>query len=164
MYIVTSVLFGLNLLTTSASASPIENAPVNFPLWRTSANKELLPDAATPEDIDMDLEESELVSHNDLSSVTTLESYPNPLVNPSACRRHDLEESYVCDPDRVLSRSEADKIEEYLMQLRRKSLHTCGSRELPYMLAVAVIRQLPVGVDANTFAAELLDRWGLGHA
>merc|ERR1711870_123994 len=32
------------------------------------------------------------------------------------------------------------------------------------MLAVAVIRQLPVGVDANTFAAELLDRWGLGHA
>ncbi|SBS81302.1 RNA-binding protein NOB1, putative [Plasmodium ovale curtisi] len=41
----------------------------------------------------------------------TLENFPNPFIHPSLCNRSGLKYSYICDPNKMLSRNIADKIE-----------------------------------------------------
>ncbi|KAF8822634.1 putative MOLO1 domain-containing protein, partial [Cardiosporidium cionae] len=117
----------------------------------------------------------------------TLESYPAPLLQPTACNRRGLEASYVCDPEHIFTRTQADQIEEYLVNFRGSSFHFCkGFGYMPYMsvryalvkdilscmlssttilcsLAVALLSHLPENISAEIMAMELLERWGLGH-
>ncbi|GIX66290.1 RNA-binding protein NOB1, putative [Babesia caballi] len=94
---------------------------------------------------------------------TTLENFPDPFVNPKACNRLDVSESYVCDPDRILSEVEADRVDELLSLQRHDSAHHCeGLGSVPFRLGVAVINWLPAE-DMASLADELLVRWRLSH-
>lgn len=98
-----------------------------------------------------------------VTKVTTLENFPSPFANPKECNRMDLRESYVCDPDRMLTKVEADRIDELLGLQRSGSLHHCeGLGNVPFQLGVAIIDWLPEE-DIVTLADELLKRWRLCH-
>ncbi|CDR95941.1 hypothetical protein, conserved [Babesia bigemina] len=98
-----------------------------------------------------------------VKNATTLENYPDPLVNPKECNRPGVRESYICDPDRILSEVEADRIDEVLSLQRDSSSHHCeGLGEVPVRLGVAIINWLPEE-DMHTLAKELLERWRLSH-
>ncbi|EAN33574.2 phosphatase family protein [Theileria parva strain Muguga] len=94
---------------------------------------------------------------------TTLENFPNPFMNPIECNRVNVQESYVCDPDKVLNNSEADRLDELLSLERLNSIHHCeGFGDVPYKIGVALINRIP-REDLSTLADELLDRWKLSH-
>nr|PVC52301.1 hypothetical protein MACL_00000849 [Theileria orientalis] len=94
---------------------------------------------------------------------TTLENFPNPFMNPIECNRINVEESYICDPDKILKTSEADRIDELLSLERLSSTHHCeGYGEVPYKIGVAIINSI-AKEDVNTLADELLERWKLSH-
>ncbi|GFE53635.1 rRNA maturation factor [Babesia ovis] len=98
-----------------------------------------------------------------VSKATTLENYPDPFVNPGECNRQDVTESYVCDPDRILTKVEADRIDELLSLQRHDSSHHCeGLGNVPFRLGVAIINWLPAE-DMSTLSNELLQRWRLSH-
>ncbi|KAK2197306.1 bifunctional Modulator of levamisole receptor-1/Endoribonuclease YbeY/Metalloprotease catalytic domain superfamily [Babesia duncani] len=98
-----------------------------------------------------------------VTQATTLENFPNPLTNPKDCNRIHVRQSYICDPDRILSELEADRIDEILSVQRQKSIHYCESLgQVPFQLGVALINWLPKE-DMNTLADELLNRWKLSH-
>lgn len=112
-------------------------------------------DNETPEDIFI---------RQSFSSDTTLENYPNPFVHPSLCNRTGLKYSYICDPNKILSRSTADKIEDILNYQRHNSHHYCTDKgEVPYVLGLALINKLPYGISAETFASQILEYWRLGN-
>eukprot|EP00371_Babesia_bovis_P001706 XP_001610353.1 hypothetical protein [Babesia bovis T2Bo] len=98
-----------------------------------------------------------------VSKSTTLENYPDPFVNPRECNRPDATESYICDPDHLLTKVEADRIDELLSLQRHDSQHHCeGLGSVPYRLGVAIINWLPAE-DMPTLSNELLKRWRLSH-
>ncbi|UVC49406.1 hypothetical protein MACK_003237 [Theileria orientalis] len=94
---------------------------------------------------------------------TTLENFPNPFMNPIECNRINVEESYICDPDKILKTSEADRIDELLSLERLSSTHHCeGYGEVPYKIGIGIINSI-AKEDFNTLADELLERWKLSH-
>ncbi|ORM39823.1 20S-pre-rRNA D-site endonuclease nob1 [Babesia sp. Xinjiang] len=98
-----------------------------------------------------------------VSKATTLENYPDPFINPRECNRPDAHESYVCDPDRILTKVEADRIDEMLSLQRHDSSHHCeGLGAVPYRLGVAIINWLSAE-DMSALSDELLLRWRLSH-
>ncbi|AFZ80262.1 hypothetical protein BEWA_031150 [Theileria equi strain WA] len=98
-----------------------------------------------------------------VTKATTLENFPNPFVNPIECNRIDVQESYICDPDRILRKVEADRIDELLSMQRHNSKHHCeGLGDVPFRVGIAIINSIPEK-DMTTLASELLDRWNLSH-
>ncbi|KAI4840141.1 MOLO1 domain-containing protein [Plasmodium brasilianum] len=98
------------------------------------------------------------------SQDVTLENFPNPFIHPSLCNRSGLKYSYICDPNKILSRNIADKVEEILSYQRRNSSHYCMDKgEVPYVLGVALIKKLPYGISADMFGNQILDYWKLGN-
>lgn len=76
--------------------------PLAFP-WRhhpLSVEKVLLSEEPTPDDFTEELQGG-APNMNMLPGFTTLENYPNPMVNSMACRRWGMEVSFVCDPGTV---------------------------------------------------------------
>ncbi|CDJ56980.1 zinc finger DHHC domain-containing protein, putative [Eimeria maxima] len=157
------VLVGLAVPASARDWLSSENQALKLPVWPTSVEKVLLSEEPTPDDFTEEFERGSPVS-NMLPGFTTLENYPNPMINTMACRRWGMEVSYVCDPDHVFSSATLDRIEERLSNIRHSSSHRCVDEYVSYPFAVAIVQELPYGVDANTFATELIDRWGLGHS
>lgn len=157
-----AVLAGLAVPASASDWLSSENRALKLPVWPTAVEKLLLSEEPTPDDFaEHDRSSS---SSNMLPGFTTLENYPNPLINSTACRRWGMGVSYVCDPDHVFSSNTLDRIEERLALIRHNSTHRCADEYVSYPFGVAVVQDLPFGVDANTFATELIDRWGLGHS
>ena len=109
-----TLLAGLAVPATATSWFSSENQALKLPAWPTSGKparficrltwfkcflveKVLLSEEPTPDDF---TEESEggPPSANMLPNFTTLENYPNPMINTMACRRWGMEVSYICDP------------------------------------------------------------------
>ncbi|SBT75958.1 conserved Plasmodium protein, unknown function [Plasmodium ovale] len=133
---------------------PIENPPFTF---KNSYEDEIntFLDRETPGDDPF---------KSSYSLDVTLENFPNPFIHPSLCNRSGLKYSYICDPNKMLSRNIADKIEEILSYQRRNSNHFCLEKgEVPYVLGVALIKKLPYGISADTFGAQILEYWKLGN-
>jgi len=163
---IAATVLAVSLMVAPAAASDwlsSENRALKLPVWPTSVEKLLLAEEPSPDDLIEQLDKGSSAA-NLLPGFTTLENYPNPIINPSACRRWGMDVSYVCDPDHVFSSNTLDRIEERLSHIRHHSSHRCVDEYTSYPFAVAVVQELPFGVDANTFASELLDRWGLGHS
>ncbi|CRG93219.1 conserved Plasmodium protein, unknown function [Plasmodium gallinaceum] len=147
-----SFLFIVYYSVTHANV-PIENPPFIFNNSKENGIKMFL-DNQTPED--------SLFKHS-YSLDTTLENFPNPFIHPSLCNRNGLKYSYICDPNKILSRNTADKIEEILIYQRSNSSHYCIDKEVSYILGVALIKKLPYGVTADTFASQILEYWKLSN-
>lgn len=72
-----------------------------------------------------------------VTKMTTLENFPSPFVNPMECNRMDVRESFVCDPDRILSKVEADRVDELLGLQRHAAMHHCeGLGNVPFQLVL----------------------------
>ncbi|CAG9479955.1 conserved Plasmodium protein, unknown function [Plasmodium vivax] len=148
------LLHGLAALAKIA----IENPPFVFGNSGEDKLKRAFLNVDTPWDND------DVLSKPPYSLYVTLENFPNPFIHPSLCNRNGLNYSYVCDPNKILSRSTADKLEEILSYQRRNSSHHCADRgEVPYVLGVALIERLPYGVSAETFSSQILEHWKLGN-
>ncbi|CRG98983.1 conserved Plasmodium protein, unknown function [Plasmodium relictum] len=132
---------------------PIENPPFIFNNNKENGIRTFL-DNQTPEEA--------LLKHS-YSLDITLENFPNPFIHPSLCNRNGLKYSYICDPNKILSKNTADKIEEILIYQRRNSSHYCIDKEVPYILGVALIKTLPYGITADTFASQILEYWKLSN-
>lgn len=158
-----AVFVGLAVPASASAWLSSENQALKLPVWPTAVEKVLLSEEPTPDDFTEELQGG-APSANMLPGFTTLENYPNPMINMMACRRWGMDVSYICDPDHIFSSNTLDKIEERLAHIRHNSSHRCGDEYVSYPFAVAAVQELPYGVDANTFATELLDRWGLGHS
>ncbi|VWU49593.1 conserved protein, unknown function [Hepatocystis sp. ex Piliocolobus tephrosceles] len=133
---------------------PIENPPFKFNnIYEDTVNK-LFDNEIPREDIPVPLHSWNI----------TLENFPNPFIHPSLCNRSGLKYSFVCDPNRILSRNAADKIEDILRYQRNNSKHFCVKKgEVPYVLGVALIKTLPYGISADTLAFQILEYWKLGN-
>ncbi|EWC89933.1 hypothetical protein PFNF54_01059 [Plasmodium falciparum NF54] len=131
---------------------PIENAPFVFNKKENDIKYFL--DKETPDDF---------LSNNSYSLDITLENFPNPFFHPSLCNRYGFKFSYICDPNKILSRNIADQIEEILNYQRRNSKHFCVDKEVPYVLGVALINKLPYGISADTFASQIFEYWKLSN-
>ncbi|SOV11481.1 conserved Plasmodium protein, unknown function [Plasmodium sp. gorilla clade G2] len=131
---------------------PVENAPFVFNKKENDIKYFL--DKETPDD---------LLLNNSYSLDITLENFPNPFFHPSLCNRYGLRFSYICDPNKILSRNIADQIEEILNYQRRNSKHYCVDKEVPYILGVALINKLPYGISADTFASQIFEYWKLSN-
>lgn len=140
--------------TFSQTKTPIENPPFTFH-DRVEDGIKMFLDTETPDDV---------LFKSPLKLDTTLENYPNPFVHPPLCNRSGLKYSYLCDPNKILSRKVADQIEEILNYQRLNSYHYCEEKgDVPYVLGVALLKKLPHGISADTFASQILEYWKLGN-
>lgn len=69
--------------------------------------------------VDTPWDNDDVLAKPPYSLYVTLENFPNPFIHPSLCNRNGLSYSYLCDPNKILSRSTADKIEG---GIRRKAV------------------------------------------
>lgn len=108
----------------SETKGPIENPPFTFHDQKEDGIKMFL-DTETPDDS---------FFKSSISLETTLENYPNPFVHPALCNRSGMKYSYICDPNKILSRKVADQIEEILNYQRFNSYHYCEEKgDVPYL-------------------------------
>lgn len=111
-----AVLAGLAVPASANDWLSSENQALKLPAWQTSGQflairsvgvlgftfsltveKVLLSEEPTPDDF-ADEAQGPVPMPNMLPGFTTLENYPNPMINVSACRRWGMDVSYVCDP------------------------------------------------------------------
>ncbi|GAW79812.1 hypothetical protein, conserved [Plasmodium gonderi] len=150
-----SIFFFLLYVVASLAKIPVENPPFIFDNNSEAKLKTFL-------NIDTPWENDDVMSKPAYSHYVTLENFPNPFVNPILCNRNGLKYSYICDPNKILSRNTADKIEEILSYERHNSSHYCVDKgDVPYILAVALIEKLPYGISAETFSTQIFEHWKL---
>ena len=107
-----SLLLYCSILEASAQFAQYENAPLTYPSHAPTGEKYdspvritthgsppqgvkyILPDEASPDEADAEASDMS----GEVAVATTLENYPNPLINPTACKRKNMDASYVCDP------------------------------------------------------------------
>ncbi|SBT75030.1 conserved Plasmodium protein, unknown function [Plasmodium malariae] len=150
------LIFFLHVLHYSVIRTkiPIENPPFIFNSSDENEMRMFL---------DNEIPKDDTLKHP-YSQDVTLENFPNPFIHPSLCNRSGLKYSYICDPNKILSRNIADKVEEILSYQRRNSSHYCMDKgEVPYVLGVALIKKLPYGISADMFGNQILDYWKLGN-
>lgn len=89
--------------------------------------------------------------------------YPNPTINFTACGRHN--KSYVCDPDHIITRDTADKLDAYIHNITQ-IISPCGK----YQMGIALCDSMDLhqmGVDATKaveeFAQDLHNTWEIGN-
>jgi len=100
-------------------------------------------------------------------------TYPNPVLDPLACGRR-VPQSWVCDPDHLLSHESADVVEGLIKLINQGedpyARAYCGSAGMVgYQVGVAVMQSFEpewhrdAARTAETFAKALHDRWGVGR-
>lgn len=55
-----------------------------------------------------------------------IRDYPNPLKNPEKCGRQKDRRTFICDPDNLISRSEADALDELIEHVLLNTTCVCG--------------------------------------
>ncbi|CDJ62925.1 zinc finger DHHC domain-containing protein, putative [Eimeria necatrix] len=113
-----ALLAGLAVPASARDWLSSENQALKLPVWPTAVEKVLLSEEPTPDDFTEELQGG-APDMNMLPGFTTLENYPNPMVNSMACRRWGMEVSYVCDPER-------------LSNIRHNSSHRCVDEYVSY--------------------------------
>ncbi|KAL1443509.1 hypothetical protein MTO96_007420 [Rhipicephalus appendiculatus] len=98
-------------------------------------------------------------------------SIPHPLTQPRYCNRY--RPSFVCDPDRVMSKKQADALDGIIERIRNETLcicPTCGkSHARGITLGVAIMEHVhrannqPVEEAVRVFAETLRKKWNLGN-
>ncbi|XP_035667249.1 uncharacterized protein LOC118409943 isoform X2 [Branchiostoma floridae] len=79
----------------------------------------------------------------------TPEAYPNPQTQPALCGRPNTyrNSSWICDPDGILTRWQADELDEYLESVRWETpcpCDVCDGVADGYNIAVALMRSMAV--------------------
>ncbi|CAH1253835.1 Hypp1254 [Branchiostoma lanceolatum] len=79
----------------------------------------------------------------------TPEAYPNPQTQPALCGRPNTyrNSSWICDPDGILTRWQADELDEYLESVRWETpcpCDVCDGVADGYNIAVALLRTMTV--------------------
>ncbi|XP_037523101.1 uncharacterized protein LOC119400180 [Rhipicephalus sanguineus] len=100
-----------------------------------------------------------------------VDEYPHPLTQPRYCNRY--RPSFVCDPDRVMSKKQADALDGIIERIRNETLcicPTCGkSHARGITLGVAIMEHVhrannqPVEEAVRVFAETLRKNWNLGN-
>ncbi|KAK8786467.1 hypothetical protein V5799_023753 [Amblyomma americanum] len=100
-----------------------------------------------------------------------VDEYPHPITQPRYCNRYRA--SFVCDPDRVINKKQADSLDWIIERIRNETLcicPTCGkSQARGITLGVAIMEHihrphnLPISEAVRLFAERLRKQWGLGH-
>lgn len=101
-------------------------------------------------------------------------AYPNPMIDTDKCGRNGLT-SWICDPDGVISFSQANVIEGIIKEIHAGQSpyvrHKCGAAGLQgYQVAVALMKEFMLesgrtsDQEAKYFAKALHDKWGVGEA
>eukprot|EP00191_Tetraselmis_sp_GSL018_P010159 CAMPEP_0177596786 /NCGR_PEP_ID=MMETSP0419_2-20121207/11325_1 /TAXON_ID=582737 /ORGANISM="Tetraselmis sp., Strain GSL018" /LENGTH=540 /DNA_ID=CAMNT_0019088835 /DNA_START=174 /DNA_END=1792 /DNA_ORIENTATION=- len=121
-----------------------------------------------------------LVSHTataiaDTGAAWSPGEFPNPTVAHESCGRGV--KSWICDPDRLLSKEEQDLVEGIIKKIAEgaqpfKKLPCGSSAEAGAQVAVAVVKSMDrsfragksAGTAARLFAKGLHDSWGVGSA
>jgi len=92
--------------------------------------------------------------------------FPNPTSGDGSCGFEKGLSKWVCDPDRVLSSDEFNKVEEALKTINLMSDSHCGDK--PIQVAVAIVREFShsesIDIAGENFARGLHDVWGVGDA
>lgn len=82
----------------------------------------------------------------------------------TGCGDHIGGADRLCDPDKLLSREEAEAVQSAAVDAQEKVLHDCGGQQQGYQLAVALAKQIQVGRDVaastETMARGIHDKWG----
>lgn len=99
-----------------------------------------------------------------------LDKFPNPNKDVNKCGRVGVK-SWVCDPDEVLKKEEADTLEGWLMSIYHETDSGCGTShkgKRGYEVGIAVVKSMELEEDENAaenaerFAKYLHDNWGIG--
>lgn len=102
-----------------------------------------------------------------------VEDYPHPIRHPRYCNRYSA--SFVCDPDRVIGKKQADSLDRLIERIRNETLCICpscggrGSENRGITLGVALMENMqpqpnmPMSETVRLFAETLRKQWGLGH-
>lgn len=102
-----------------------------------------------------------------------VEEYPHPVTQPRYCNRYAP--SFVCDPDRVIGKKQADALDRLIERIRNETLCICptcektGSKPRGITLGVALMenmeqhKNVPMSETVRLFAETLRKKWGLGH-
>lgn len=102
-----------------------------------------------------------------------VEDYPHPIRHPRYCNRYSA--SFVCDPDRVIGKKQADALDRLIERIRNETLCICpscggrGSGNRGITLGVALMENMqpqpnvPMSETVRLFAETLRKQWGLGH-
>ena len=96
--------------------------------------------------------------------------FPNPTRDVESCGRGGVV-SWICDPDRILSHDQANRVEELLHSVRQSTVSGCGSDSSPgFQIGIAILKRMrhisgeSLEETAENFARHLHDSWGVGHA
>lgn len=97
--------------------------------------------------------------------------YPHPMKQPRYCNRYRA--SFVCDPDRVIGKKQADALDGIIERIRNETLCICSacgrSPARGITLGVAIMEHVhrphnkPITEAVRLFAETLRKQWGLGH-
>ena len=92
-----------------------------------------------------------VLCHSCSAVIWRASTYPSPFVG-NACKRNK-NESWVCDPDSVISKSDADEIDVMLEQIRRYSHSPCYySRYNGYNVGVAIADKVQISYSIKSTA------------
>ena len=102
--------------------------------------------------------------------------FPNPTTDPSACNRPAGRPSWLCDPDRILSKGPADEIEGILRDIAqaKKPFAKSACSGKGHQVALAALGRLDLSSPSSSsvsaadateeFASSIMDIWGVGQA
>nr|XP_037286801.1 LOW QUALITY PROTEIN: uncharacterized protein LOC119179784 [Rhipicephalus microplus] len=100
-----------------------------------------------------------------------VDEYPHPLTQPRYCNRY--RPSFVCDPDRVMTKKQADALDGIIERIRNETLCICPtcskSHARGITLGVAIMEHFhrvnnqPVEEAVRVFAETLRKKWNLGN-
>ncbi|XP_022239657.1 uncharacterized protein LOC111085433 [Limulus polyphemus] len=103
--------------------------------------------------------------------IWTVTSYPNPLTDPQKCNRP--QKSFICDPDSILLKYQADRLNEIM--IRTQKITVCVCQQCPeqsvggFTVGVALMKKMfrpynePQMKVVFEFAENLRKIWKLGH-
>lgn len=101
----------------------------------------------------------------------SVDEYPHPMTQPRYCNRYRA--SFVCDPDRVINKKQADSLDRIIEHIRNETLCICPvcgkSQARGITLGVAIMEHihrphnLAMPDAVRLFAERLRKQWGLGH-
>ncbi|XP_070380280.1 uncharacterized protein [Dermacentor albipictus] len=100
-----------------------------------------------------------------------VDEYPHPITQPRYCNRY--RPSFVCDPDRVINKKQADALDAIIERIRNETLcicPTCGKAHARGItLGVAIVEHInrpknqPISEAVRIFAETLRKQWNLGN-
>jgi len=74
------------------------------------------------------------------------EDFPNPLKEPVKCGRRTNKQTFICDPDNILSKQEADSLDEQIGKTLSNTTCVCGQvceeSDAGFSIAIAMVNRI----------------------